>query len=102
MFLTGTFLWIMISTVLGTFVAEENIVSFTYMTPEMLSQRLPYSTRHIREYLKDRIFIEGYHYVRTPGGRRLLFIWERVEEVLNGDATAPDRIPLAAGGFLNA
>ncbi len=80
---------------------RENIVSFTYLSPEMMSERLPYSTRHIREYLKDRIFVEGYHYVRTPGGRRLLFIWERCEEVLSGDAAAADRIPLTAGGFVN-
>lgn len=76
-------------------------MAFTYMTPEMLSQRLPYSTRHIREYLKDRVFIEGYHYVRTPGGRRLLFVWERVEEVLQGSGPCTAKIPLAAGGYVN-
>jgi len=91
----------MIRPLLGTFVIEGNIVSSAYLTPEMLSQRLPHSTRHIREYLKGRIFIEGYHYVRTPGGRGLLFIWERVEELVNGDATTPVRIPLAPGGFAN-
>jgi hypothetical protein len=76
-------------------------MAFTYLTPEMLSQRLPYSTRHIREYLKDRVFIEGYHYVRTPGGRRLLFVWERVEEVLQGNGPVTAKIPLAAGGYVN-
>jgi len=34
-------------------------MNFTYLSPEMLSERLPYSTRHIREYLKDRVFFEG-------------------------------------------
>ncbi len=76
-------------------------MAFTYLSPEMLSQRLPYSTRHIREYLKDRVFIEGYHYVRAPGGRRLLFVWERVEEVLQGCGPMTARIPLAAGGYVN-
>ena len=73
----------------------------TYMTPEMLSKRLPYSERHIREYLKDRVFIEGYHYVRVPGGRRLLFIWERIEELFGGTGSAIPRIPLAGGGYVH-
>lgn len=76
-------------------------MNFTFLSPEMLSERIPYSTRHIREYLKDRIFIEGYHYVRAPGGRRIMFIWERVEEALGTAHTLDMRIPLAAGGFVN-
>lgn len=76
-------------------------MNFTYLSPEMLSERLPYSTRHIREYLKDRVFFEGTHYVRTPGGRRILFIWERVEETLSENVTHTQRIPLASGGYVN-
>lgn len=76
-------------------------MNFTYLSPQMLAQRIPYSTRHIREYLKDRIFVEGIHYVRTPGGRRILFIWERVEDELNGSGCSGLRIPLASGGFVN-
>ena len=79
----------------------ENFINFTYLSPEMLSERLPYSTRHIREYLKDRIFTEGYHYIRVPGGRRLLFIWERVQEALCADAGNTTAIPLASGGFVD-
>ena len=84
-----------------TKVIHGNVMDFTYLSAGMLSKRLPYSERHIWEYLKDRVFIEGYHYVRTPGGRRLLFIWERVEELLNGQGAATPRIPLAAGGYVN-
>ena len=91
----------MIRPLLGTFVIEGNIVSSAYLTPEMLSQRLPHSTRHIRECLKDRVFIEGYHYVLTPGGRRLLCIRERAGERVSGDATAPVRTPLVPGGVAN-
>lgn len=72
-------------------------MSFTFLTPKGLSERIPYSTRHIRDYLKDRVFIEGYHYVRTPGGRRILFIWERIES----DLVATQSIPLSAGGSIH-
>lgn len=76
-------------------------MNFTYLSPQMLSERLPYSARHIRDYLKDRVFLEGIHYVRAPGGRRILFIWERIEEALNGTEHSTQRIPLASGGFVN-
>lgn len=76
-------------------------MALTYLSPGMLAERLPYSERHIREYLKDRIFIEGYHYVRAPGGRRLLFIWERVEELLGGTGSPMPSIPLASGGVVH-
>lgn len=39
----------------------------TYLTTQELAERINYSTRHVREYLKDRAFIEGVHYVRAPG-----------------------------------
>jgi hypothetical protein len=76
-------------------------MGFTYLTPADLSEKIPYSTRHIRDDMKDRIFIEGYHYVRAPGGRRILFIWERVEEALGITETIGAKIPLASGGFVN-
>ncbi|WP_043107925.1 hypothetical protein [endosymbiont of unidentified scaly snail isolate Monju] len=70
----------------------------TYLTTQQLSERIPYPTRHIRDYLKDRIFIEGHHYIRAPGGRKLLFIWENVEATLRGDKPSMT-IPMAGGGF---
>lgn len=36
----------------------------TFMTSEQLAEKIPYSRRHINEYLKDRVFLEGIHYVR--------------------------------------
>lgn len=73
----------------------------TYLTTKRLAQRLHYSTRHVREYLKDRVFLEGIHYVRAPGGRKLLFIWEKIEEDFFSDLTEKPRIELASGGFIN-
>ncbi len=65
----------------------------TYLTTEELSSRIKYDPRTIREQLKDAVFIEGIHYIRPFGGRKILFIWERVEDqMLNGYA---DIIPMA-------
>ena len=73
----------------------------TYLSTDKLAERLNYSTRHVREYLKDRIFIEGIHYVRAPGGRKLLFVWEQIEEDFFSELAESSRIQLASGGFIN-
>lgn len=58
---------------------------FTYLTAEELSLLIKYDARFIREQLKDQVLFEGVHYIRPFGGRKILFIWERVEEeMLNG------------------
>lgn len=67
----------------------------------MLAERLNYSTRHLREYVTKNSLIEGYHYVRTPGGRKLLYIWERIEESLGQCDSNLPRIPLTAGGYVH-
>ncbi len=36
--------------------------------------------RTIRNQLKDSIFLEGIHYICPFGGRKILFVWERIEE----------------------
>jgi hypothetical protein len=73
-------------------------MSNTYLTVEELSERIKYDPRYIRENLKDRVFIEGVHYVR-PFGRKLLFLWEAIEQELLDGVTPPGvRIPLARGG----
>ncbi|MEC6830349.1 hypothetical protein VXS06_01050 [Photobacterium toruni] len=60
-------------------------MSFSYVTVEELSALIKYDKRVIREQLKDRVLFEGIHYIRPFGGRKILFIWERVEEeMLNG------------------
>jgi hypothetical protein len=44
----------------------------TYMQAAELATRIPYKARYINDYLKDRVFIEGTHYVRFPGSRRIM------------------------------
>ncbi len=73
-------------------------MSNTYLTVEELSERIKYDPRYIRENLKDRVFIEGVHYVR-PFGRKILFLWEAVEQEILGSTPADAHaIPLSAGG----
>ncbi|KAB2825896.1 hypothetical protein [Aliivibrio finisterrensis] len=63
-------------------------MSYTYLTTEELSSLIKYDKRVIREQLKDSVLFEGVHYIRPFGGRKILFIWERVEEeMLNGITT---------------
>ncbi|MBV7435272.1 hypothetical protein KRX19_09575 [Cardiobacteriaceae bacterium TAE3-ERU3] len=52
----------------------------TYLTTQELSQRIKYDVRTIRNQLKDSVLIEGVHYVRPFGGRKILFIWEQIEK----------------------
>ena len=40
---------------------------------------IQYDARTIRNQLKDSVFIEGVHYIRPFGGRKILFVWERIE-----------------------
>lgn len=51
----------------------------TYLTTEELSSRIKYEPRTIRNCLKDSVLIEGIHYLRPFGGRKILYIWEKVE-----------------------
>lgn len=53
--------------------------STTYLTTAQLSGRLHYTPRTIREQLKDSVLLEGVHYVRPFGGRKILYIWEAIE-----------------------
>lgn len=63
----------------------EYTMAMTYLTTKELSERIKYDDRTIREQLKDSVLFEGVHYVRPFGGRKILFLWERVEEeMLNG------------------
>lgn len=55
-------------------------MNFTYLTTKELSERIHYNERTIRNQLKDSVLIEGVHYIRPFGGRKILFVWERIEE----------------------
>lgn len=71
-------------------------MSQTYLTTEELAGVIKYDRRTIRERLKDSVLIEGVHYFRPFGGRKILYIWEAIERDmrLNGSALA---IPMANG-----
>lgn len=54
-------------------------MSQTYLTTEELSSKIKYDVRTIRNRLKDSVLFEGIHYIRPFGGRKILYIWERIE-----------------------
>ena len=70
----------------------------TYLTTEELSLRIKYDARTIRERLKDSVLLEGTHYIRPFGGRKILFIWERIEEDMGSVGVKSFSIPMANGG----
>ena len=55
-------------------------MNFTYLTTKELSERIHYNERTIRNQLKDSVLLEGVHYIRPFGGRKIHFVWERIEE----------------------
>lgn len=55
-------------------------MSNTYLTTEELAERIKYNPRTIRNDLKDHVLLEGRHYIRPFGQRKILFIWEAIEE----------------------
>ena len=75
-------------------------MSETYLTTDQLSERIHYDTRTIRDRLKDSVLLEGTHYFRPFGGRKLLFIWEAIERDIKR-CSVPDTIPMAHGGVAN-
>ena len=54
--------------------------SDTYLTTEELSERIKYDARTIRSCLKDSVLLEGIHYFRPFGGRKILYIWAQIEK----------------------
>jgi len=77
----------------------------TYLTTDELSSRIKYDVRTIRERLKDSVLLEGVHYVRPFGGRKILFVWETIERDMKVASTlAPvsmNAIPMANGAVLH-
>ncbi len=71
----------------------------TYLTTEQLSGLIHYDIRTIRDRLKDSVLLEGVHYIRPFGGRKLLFIWETIERDIAGFSMGRGpAIPMANGG----
>jgi hypothetical protein len=72
-----------------------------YLTTDELSARIKYDVRTIRERLKDSVLLEGKHYVRPFGGRKILFLWENIERDMSA-VVGLDRvgIPMANGAVV--
>lgn len=75
----------------------------TYLTTDELASRIHYDARTIRTRLKDAVLLEGVHYIRPFGGRKLLFIWEAIQRDIGkfSQRRAPT-IPMANGGLAHA
>lgn len=74
-------------------------MSKTFLTTEELSERIKYDTRTIRERLKDSVLLEGIHYIRPFGGRKILFIWEQIEsDMVKSSLNNSIMVPMAQGG----
>lgn len=70
----------------------------TYLTTDELAARIKYDPRTIRERLKDSVLLEGEHYIRPFGGRKILYLWERIEQDMVQAAQDAVAIPMANGG----
>jgi len=71
----------------------------TYLTTEELADRIKYDPRTIRQQLKDSVLLEGVHYIRPFGGRKILFIWEQIEEdMVSFSRSDAYMLPMANGG----
>ena len=73
-------------------------MSQTYLTTQELSERIKYDTRTIRERLKDSVLLEGVHYFRPFGGRKILYIWEAIQADMFNSMPPSLAIPMANGG----
>jgi hypothetical protein len=81
-------------------------VEMTYLTTDELSSRIKYDARTIRERLKDSVLLEGTHYFRPFGGRKILYVWEAIQRdmIISSEIrpTGFGAIPMANGGMLHA
>ena len=68
----------------------DNKIAVTYLTTRELADRIKYKAPVINSMLKDSVLLEGVHYVRPFGRRKILYLWEAVERTMieGGMATA--------------
>ncbi len=72
------------------------------LTTDELSKRIKYDVRTIRERLKDSVLLEGVHYIRPFGGRKILFLWSAIEKDIGASSRrSPLAIPMANGSVLH-
>jgi hypothetical protein len=96
---------IIILITLTKIVKDQIMLTQTYLTTDELSLKLKYDVRTIRERLKDSVLLEGVHYFRPFGGRKILFVWEAIERDMKNASTHEPRgmnaIPMASGAVLH-
>lgn len=75
------------------------------LTTDELSARIKYDVRTIRERLKDSVLLEGVHYFRPFGGRKILYRWDAIQRDMTKASiarpTGMSCIPMANGGVLH-
>ncbi|PPK50481.1 hypothetical protein [Marinobacter persicus] len=77
-------------------------MTMSYLTTQELAERIKYDVRTIRERLKDNVLIEGIHYIRPFGGRKILYLWEPIERDMGLHSEQEAfAIPMANGGIIN-
>lgn len=70
----------------------------TYLTTEELASRLRYDASYVRNCLRDAVFIEGIHYIRPFGRRKILYIWEAVQrDMVRASKANHTSIPMSKG-----
>lgn len=70
----------------------------TYLTTEELAERIKLDPRSIRNRMKDAVLIEGVHWIRPFGRRRILWLWEAIEADMVKFSQGASHIPMARGG----
>lgn len=74
-------------------------MSVHYLTTSELAERIKYDIRTIREQLKDNVLIEGIHYIRPFGGRKILYVWEAIERDMQLHSKEESiGVPMVGGG----
>ena len=73
----------------------------TFLTTQELSERIKYDQRTIRDRLKDSVLIEGIHYIRPFGGRKILYIWEVIKKDMFKYSIDTMGIPMVSGRMVN-
>ncbi|GAB3000769.1 hypothetical protein [Psychrosphaera aestuarii] len=69
-----------------------------FVTTLELSELIKYDTRTIRERLKDSVLLEGIHYIRPFGGRKILYNWEVIQRDMCKFSKQAMAIPMTNGG----
>jgi hypothetical protein len=72
-----------------------------YLTTEELAKLIKYDARTIRECLKDSVLIEGIHYIRPFGGRKILYDWEAIQRDMKKFSQQAMVIPMSKGGVVH-